>query len=56
MTQLKPFEASEYLTNEDTISEFLTASLEDPNPDVFLRACKKSPRPVVCRSWPVMQA
>lgn len=41
MTQLKPFEASEYLTNEDTISEFLTASLEDPNPDVFLRALQE---------------
>lgn len=41
MTQLKPFEASEYLTNEDTITEFLTASLEDPNPDVFLRALQE---------------
>ena len=41
MTQLKPFEASAYLTNEDTISEFLTASLEDPNPDVFLRALQE---------------
>ena len=28
-------------TNEDTISEFLTASLEDPNPDVLLRALQE---------------
>lgn len=41
MSQLKPFEASEYLTNEETITEFLTASLEDPNPDVFLRALQE---------------
>ncbi|MGV8921510.1 MAG: addiction module antidote protein [Pseudomonas sp.] len=38
MNQLKPFDASKYLTDEETISEFLTASLEDENPDVFLRA------------------
>jgi probable addiction module antidote protein len=38
MNPLKPFDASKYLTDEETISEFLTASLEDENPDVFLRA------------------
>lgn len=41
MSQLKPFDASEYLTNEATITEFLTASLEDPNPDVFLQALQE---------------
>ncbi|MGP5465220.1 addiction module antidote protein [Pseudomonas helleri] len=41
MSQLKPFDASEYLTNEETITEFLTASLEDPNPDVFLQALQE---------------
>ena len=41
MTQLKPFEASEYLTNEHNISEFLTASLEDSNPAVFLRTLQE---------------
>lgn len=38
MNQPRPFDASKYLTDEETISEFLTASLEDENPDVFLRA------------------
>jgi probable addiction module antidote protein len=35
-----PFDAADYLTNEETISEYLTAALEDPNPDVFLVAVK----------------
>jgi len=38
MTELKPFEASSYLTDEETIAQFLTACLEDDNPDAFLRA------------------
>ncbi len=42
MTQLKPFEASKYLTDEETIFEFLTAALEDENPDVFLRALNEA--------------
>ncbi|MFK7701709.1 addiction module antidote protein [Pseudomonas caspiana] len=42
MTQLKPFEASKYLTDEETIFEFLTAALEDQNPDVFLRALNEA--------------
>ncbi|MDX8384958.1 MAG: putative addiction module antidote protein [Gallionella sp.] len=33
-----PFEAADYLDNEETIAEYITASLEDPNPDVFLAA------------------
>jgi probable addiction module antidote protein len=33
-----PFEAADYLDNEEVIAEYLTAALEDPNPDVFLRA------------------
>ncbi|UVJ44976.1 putative addiction module antidote protein [Pseudomonas sp. LS1212] len=41
MSQLKTFEPSKYLTDEDTIAEFLTASLEDENPDVFLRALQE---------------
>lgn len=35
-----PFDAADYLDNEETIAEFLTASLEDPNPDVFLLALR----------------
>jgi probable addiction module antidote protein len=33
-----PFEAADYLDNEEVIAEYLTAALEDSNPDVFLRA------------------
>jgi probable addiction module antidote protein len=32
------FDAADYLDNEEVIAEYLTAALEDPNPDVFLRA------------------
>jgi probable addiction module antidote protein len=35
-----PFDAAEYLDNEETIAEFLTAALEDPNPEVFLMALR----------------
>jgi probable addiction module antidote protein len=38
MNQFTPFDASDYLDNEDTIAEYLTAALEDENPDVFLAA------------------
>lgn len=38
MSQLTPFQASAYLSDDETIHEFLTAALEDENPDVFLRA------------------
>jgi DNA-binding phage protein len=33
-----PFDASEYLDNEEVIAEYLGAALEDRNPDVFLHA------------------
>ena len=32
------FDASEYLDDEEVIAEYLTAALEDPNPEVFLIA------------------
>ena len=32
------FDAVDYLDNEETIAEFLTASLEDENPEAFLAA------------------
>lgn len=41
MRELKVFEASDYLNNEDEIAQFLSISLEDPNPDVFLRALQE---------------
>jgi probable addiction module antidote protein len=41
MRELKIFEASDYLNNDAEIAEFLSISLEDPNPDVFLRALQE---------------
>ncbi len=38
MTTLKPFEASDYLSDEATIAELLNVALKDKNPDVFLAA------------------
>jgi probable addiction module antidote protein len=32
------FDASEYLTDEETIHEYLTAAAEDPNPELFVLA------------------
>lgn len=36
--KLKEFDASAYLDNEEVIAEFLTAALEDGDPEVFLAA------------------
>lgn len=38
MTEFSRFDATDYLDNEETIAEYLTAALEDTNPDVFLAA------------------
>jgi probable addiction module antidote protein len=38
MAKLKEFDPSAYLTNDEVVAEYLTAALEDPNPDVFLAA------------------
>ena len=40
MTKFSPFDAADYLTGEDSITEYLTAALEDPNPDMFLVAVR----------------
>ena len=37
---LAPFDASDYLDNEETIAEYLSAALEDPDPDAFLVAVR----------------
>lgn len=34
----KPFDASEYLDSEEAIAEYLTAALEDKDPQLFLMA------------------
>ena len=36
--KLTEFEPSAYLDNDDVIAEYLSAALEDGNPDVFLSA------------------
>lgn len=38
MTELARFDVADYLDNEEIIAEYLTAALEDENPDVFLAA------------------
>ena len=38
MTSYAPFDAAAYLDNDEVIAEYLTAAVEDPNPDVFLAA------------------
>jgi len=40
MVKFAPFDAADYLDNEETIAEYITAALEDPNPDVFLTAVR----------------
>lgn len=38
MMEFKPFDAAAYLDNEAIIAEYVTAALEDPNPEAFLAA------------------
>jgi len=40
MTKFAPFDAVDYLTDEETIAEYLTAALNDPDPDLFLIAVR----------------
>lgn len=44
MAKLATFDAADYLDDEETIAEYLTAALEDPNPDVFLTAVRDAAR------------
>lgn len=37
---LAPFEASDYLDSEEAIAEYLTAALENPDPEAFLVAVR----------------
>lgn len=41
MTKLKKFEASTYLTDEETIKSFLTACQEDDDPEMHARAAQR---------------
>ncbi len=36
--RLAAFDPAEFLDNEEVIAEYLSVAIEDPNPDVFLRA------------------
>lgn len=38
MDQIKPFEAADYLDNDDVIVEYLKAAIDDPNPDLLMMA------------------
>jgi probable addiction module antidote protein len=38
MVRVTDFDASEYLEDDEVVAEYLTAALEDPDPDVFLTA------------------
>ncbi len=38
MENFSKFDAADYLDSEEMIAEYLTAALEDENPDVFLAA------------------
>lgn len=38
MTKIARFDAAEFLDSQEVIAEYLSAALEDPNPDVFLAA------------------
>ena len=40
MAKFSPFDAADYLVDEETISEYITAALEVSNPDVFLTAVR----------------
>ena len=40
MTKTARFDAADYLVNDETIAEYITAALEDSNPDVFLAAVR----------------
>lgn len=46
MTKFTAFDAADYLDNEETIAAYLTAALEDENPDMFLVAVND-----VARAW-----
>ena len=37
---VREFDAADYLTNEESIAEYLSAALEDPSPEMFLVAIR----------------
>ncbi|EQD71406.1 addiction module antidote protein [mine drainage metagenome] len=41
---VKPFDVAKYLDDDETIAEYLSAALEDPNPDALLLAIRSAAR------------
>ncbi|MDD2775644.1 MAG: putative addiction module antidote protein [Gallionella sp.] len=40
MTQFSPFDAADYLDDDETVAAYITAALEEDDPDAFLSALK----------------
>jgi probable addiction module antidote protein len=40
MSKITAFDAADYLADEETMAAYLSAALEDENPDVFLTAVR----------------
>ena len=40
MTNFTPFDAADYLDSEEAVAAYLSAALDDDNPDLFLTALK----------------
>jgi probable addiction module antidote protein len=40
MAKFSPFDAADCLYDVETIAHYITAALEDPNPDVFVNAVR----------------
>ena len=40
MNKFTPFDAADYLDNDETVAAYLSAALEDDDPDIFLTAVK----------------
>jgi len=40
MVKFAPFDAADYLDDEETIAAYISAALEDANPDVFLTSVR----------------
>lgn len=50
MRELKPFDASSYLTSDEIIDEFLAICREDPNPKVYLSGLKEVGKALAARA------
>ena len=44
MTKFSAYDSADYLTDDETIAEYLSAALQDPNPDMPLTAVKSVAR------------